>query len=234
VRRTLLIAVVGAATLAATTGAAISAPVSGSTNTTAHHHHHRGKFSCMAMGAFVMGQTVSVANKKFTPCFTKHQRVDKAGATLGLVKLGVLTANTRSKGHRVVKAHKTKGTAGARTAKVVVGLSGKNSKLGAIVIGAATSAAADTCVKKHGKLVVKQTHHSNVAYVKINGKKTIIGSQSEKIPLLLGTLYLNRVIKKGHTVTVEAAEIDLGGNKPSVILAESKVSYSGNPCAKKK
>ena len=227
VTRTALVATIGAVTLAASTGVAISAPVNASAS-----HHHRGKFSCQAFGGDVAGTYLALANKKYTPCFNKHGRVNKAGATLGLVKLGVLTANTKMKGHKVIKAHKTHGSAGARTAKVTVGLSGKNSKLGALQIGAATSNASDTCVSKGGKLVVKQTHHSSVAYIRLNGKKTVIGSQSEKIPLLIGTLYLNRVIKHGNSVTVRAVEIDLGGKKPTIILAESKVGYTGNPCAK--
>jgi hypothetical protein len=183
------------------------------------------------MGADVLGTKLAVANKKFKPCFSKHGRVNKAGGTLGLVKLGVLTANTKLKGHKVVKAKKTKGTAGARTAKVSVGLSGKLGKFGAIVIGAATSSAADTCVSKGGHLVVKQTHKSNVAYITIGGKKTPVGNTYEKIPLGVATIYLNRVIKHGKKITVRAAEVDLGGKKPSVILAQSVVSYTGNPCA---
>ena len=230
VKRTLLLTVIGAVTLGATTGAAVSAPV-----TAAHHHHHRGKFECKAIGADVFGTKVAVANQKFMPCYTKHGRVDKAGRSLSLVKLGVVTTNTRLKGHRVVKAKKTKGTAGARTAKVVVGLSGKFGKVGAIQIGAATSNAADTCVSKGGHLVVKQTHNSNVAYIKTNGKKTPIGNKYEKISLgALGTIYLNRVLKHGNKITVRAVEIDLGGKtKPSIILAQSQVSYTGNPCAKR-
>lgn len=231
-KRTLLLTVIGAVTLGATTGVAVSAPT-GAVATAAHHRHHRGKFSCRAMGADVFGTKIAVANKHFTPCYNKHGRVDKAGRTLHLVKLGVLTANTRMKDRRVIKAGKTKSYAGSRTAKVTVGLSGKAGKTGAIQIGAATSSASDTCVAKGHRLVVKQRHKSNVAYIVLNGQKQKIGNKSEKISLgPLGTIYLNRVLKHGNKITVRAVEIDLGGTKPSVILAQSQVSYTGNPCAK--
>jgi len=208
-------------TLAASTGAAVSATAA---------HHHRGKFSCEAWGADLAGATFAVANKHYTPCFTKHGRVAKAGRTLGgaAVKLGVLTANTEMKGHRVIRAGKTKALASARTAKA---------KIGTLKIGAATSSATYRCVAKGSKLVPKLKFHSNVAYIIANGKKQKIGSKSQTKKLgplgLGGIIRFNRVIKSGHTVTVRAVEIDLGGKKPTIILAQSRVSYTGNPCAKK-
>jgi hypothetical protein len=204
--------------LGATTGVAVSA-------TTTAAHHHRGKFSCEAWGAILGSTTWAVANQHYTPCFNKHGRMDKAGRTFNGVgiKLGVVTANTELKGHRVIRAGKTLSLASARTAKA---------KVGSLQIGAATSSATDRCVAKGHKLVVRQSVKSNVAYIKSGGKKNLIGSKPTKISLgALGTIYFNRKLRSGHTLTVRAVEIDLGGTTPTVILAQSQVGYTGNPCA---
>ncbi len=205
----------------ATSGAAVSSQ--------AAHHRHHGRFSCKAWGADIGGTTFAVANRVNSPCQDKLARVNKAGKTLKGVKLGVITSRTHIKNWRRVRAG-TLGTASARTAKVVVGLAGAK----ALKIGAATSSATNTCVARGGKLAVRQTSQSNVAYIVVNGKKTRPGSKQEKIPLgPLGTIYLNRVIRKGNTRTVRAVEIDLGGHKPTIILAQSQVGYTGRPCAAK-
>jgi hypothetical protein len=215
-RRALLLSGVALATLGvATSVAAVSA-----------HHGHRGKFSCEAWGAVLGGNTFAVANKHYTPCYIKHGRVNKAGRTLNGVglKVGVLTANTEMKGHRVIRAGKTKALASARTAKA---------KISSLKIGVATSSANYTCVAKGHKLVPKLRVQSNVAYILASGKKHKIGSKPQKMSFgPLGTLYFNRVIRKGHTVTVRAVELDLGGTTPTLILAQSQVGYMGNPCAK--
>jgi hypothetical protein len=220
VRRTLLLTGIAVVTLGASTGAAVSA--------TAAHHHRHGKFSCEAWGADIAGRTLAVANKHYTPCYTKHGRVNKAGRTLGAlhVFVGAVTANTEMKGKRVIRAGKTKALASARTAKAGV--------RGLVHIGAATSSASYTCVAKGSKLVPKLKARSNVAYIIIGGKKEKIGSKpTKKVISLLGTIRFNKVIKHGHTVTVRAVEIDLlGGTKP-IILAQSKIGYTGNPCVKK-
>jgi hypothetical protein len=203
----------------ATSGAAVSSQA-------ARHH---GKFSCKAWGAQIGGMNFAVANRVNSPCQDKLARVDKAGRTLKNVRLGVLTSRTRIKDWRHVRPG-TRGTASARSAKVVLGLSSKE----AIKIGVATSSATDRCVAKGGKMVLKQVHQSNIAYIVVNGKKERPGTKSEKIPLgPLGTIYLNRVLRKGHTLTVRAVQIDLGGKKPTVILAQSQVGYTGQPCATK-
>lgn len=221
-RRTLLLTTITAVTLAASTGVAVSA-------TTTAARHHRGKFSCEAWGANLGGTTFAVANKRYTPCFNKHGRVNKAGRTLkgAGIKVGALTSNTQMKGHRVIKANKTKAVASARTAKA---------KVGTLQIGAATSSVSYTCVGKGKKLSPKLAVSSNVVYIQSGGsKKELIGSQHKKISLgPLGTIYLNRVLRSGHTVDVRAVEIDLGGTTPTLILAESKASYTGNPCATKR
>ncbi len=206
----------------AMTGVAVSSQAA------AAHHHHAGKFACKAWGAKIAGMNFAVANRVYSPCYDKLGRVDKAGRTLKNLKLGVLTSRTRIKDWRRVRVG-TLGTASARSAKLVLGLVPGQA---AIKIGVVTSAATDRCVASHGKLALKQTHQSNVAYIVVNGKKTRPGSKQEKIPLgPLGTIYLNRVLRHGHTLTVRAVEIDLGGKKPTIILAQSQVGYTGKPCS---
>ena len=105
-----------------------------------------------------------------------------------------------------------------------------------IKIGAVQSTATETCVAKGGKLSLKRTGKSTVAYIVINGQKTTVGNKYEKITVgppatPLATIYLNRTIKKSNTLTQRAVEIDVGGTKPSVILAQSEVDSTGNPCA---
>jgi hypothetical protein len=221
--RTLLLTGIAVVTLGVTeSGAAVSSPSS-----MAAHHRHHGKFSCEAWGANLGGTTFAVANKVNSPCQNKHGRVNKAGRTVKFTKLGVVTANTELKGWRRVRAG-TMGLASARTAKAVTRLLGTK----ALQIGVATSVATDRCVAKGRKLVLRQSVKSSVAYILISGKKTLIGSKPQKISLgPLGTIYFNRVIRSGHTLTVRAVEIDLGGKTPTVILAQSQVGFTGHPCA---
>jgi hypothetical protein len=100
-----------------------------------------------------------------------------------------------------------------------------------IRIGAMKSTATDTCAAKGSKLSLAQTGTSTVAYIIINGKKTVVGNKSMTIPLGIATIYLNRTIQSGNVLTQRAVEIDIGGNTPSVILAQSEVDFTGNPCA---
>ncbi len=230
-RRFLLLGGIALTTLAMATSAAAMAPMAAPVNSAAHHrhhHHHRGKFQCEAWGAIIGGTSFAQANKPGKPCQNKHGRVNKAGRTVGALKLkvGGLTAVSQLKKWKVVRSG-TSGNSSARTAKVSITLGGKK----AIQIGVATSSASATCVGKGHKLSVKEKTASNVAYLVLGGKKTKIGNKYMKIPLGIATIYFNRVLKSGHTLIRRAVEIDLGGTKPTVILAQSRVGYTGRPCA---
>ncbi len=216
-RRALLLSGIALATLGATASfAAVAA-----------HHGHRGKFSCEAVGANIGGHTFAVANKKYTPCFNKLGRINKAGRTLKLTKIGAVTASTRLKGKRKQPRNGTSALASARTAKVTTGLLGKKG----LTIGVAQSSVKETCVAKGHKLSLHQTSKSFVAYIELGGKRTNVGNKSMKISLgPLGTIYLNRTLRSGHTLMRRAVEIDLLGTKPTIILAQTQAGYTSNPC----
>jgi Bacterial Ig-like domain (group 1) len=187
--------------------------------------HRAGTFSCVATGANLLGTTFAVANPLNSPCATHQASVVKIGTVLK-IKVAAIKSNTFKKYGKLPKAGDS-AIATSKVAKAMVGLiSGKPIK-----IGVATSTATDKCVAKGGKLSLKQTGKSTVAYIMINGKKTVVGNKPMTIPVgPLATIYLNRQIKSGNTLTQRAVEIDLLGSTPSVILAQSAVDFTGNPC----
>jgi hypothetical protein len=200
-----------------------------SKKTTHHHHGHHGKragtFSCRATGANILGSTFAVANPKDSPCATHQASVLKVGPVLK-TRVGVIKSNTFKKYGVSPKAGDT-AEATSHVAKAMTGLLGGKP----IKIGAVQSTAMDKCVAKGGKLSLKQTGNSTVAYITINGKKTLVGNKYMKLNLGIATIYLNRTVKSGNTLTQRAVEIDIGGTTPSVVLAQSEVDFTGNPCS---
>ena len=197
-----------------------------------HHHggHRTGTFSCRATGAELLGPTFAVANPMDSPCATDQKSVLNVNS-VPKVTVGVITSNTFAKYGTQVKAGDS-AKAVSKVAKASTHLiAGKPIKIGAV-----QSTATETCVAKGGKLSLKQAGKSTVAYIKINGNKKVIGSKYKKIVLgpsatPLATIYLNRKIKTGGTLTQRAVEIDIGGTTQSIILAQSEVDFTGNPCA---
>ncbi len=194
-----------------------------------HHHggHRAGTFSCEGTGANILGALFADANHKNNPCRSDHANLVNVGPIpVADATVKALAAHTHLKAGKLPKAGDT-ASSDAKVAKATVGgVPGHN-----IVIGAVTSQASETCVSKAGKLSLQRTAKSRVAYIKINGKKTLVGNKSMKLSIgKLATIYLNRTIKTANSVTQRAVEIDLMG-KPLVILAQSEVDSTGNPCA---
>lgn len=189
------------------------------------HGHRAGTFSCRATGANLLGSTFAVANPIDSPCATHEASVVKVGPVLK-TKAGVIKSNTLRKYGSSPKPGDT-AEATSNVANATTGLLGGKP----IRIGAMKSTATDTCAAKGSKLSLAQTGTSTVAYIIINGKKTVVGNKSMTIPLGIATIYLNRTIQSGNVLTQRAVEIDIGGNTPSVILAQSEVDFTGNPCA---
>jgi hypothetical protein len=196
-----------------------------------HHHggHRAGTFSCEATGADLLGSTFAVANPTNSPCATDQASVLNVNS-VPKITVGVIKSNTFAKYGKQVKAGDT-----AEATSKVASASTRLISGHPIKIGAAQSTATETCVAKAGKLSLKQTGKSTVAYIVINGTKTVIGNKYKKIVVgptatPLATIYLNRKIKTGGTLTQRAVEIDIGGTTQSIILAQSEVDLTGNPC----
>jgi hypothetical protein len=190
-------------------------------------HHRAGTFSCRATGANLLGTMFAIANPADSPCSSKHATVVKVGKALK-TKVEVIKSNTFRKYGQSPRAGDT-AEATSQVAGAMTGLLGKPIK-----IGAAASTATDKCVAKGAKLSLTQTGSSTVAYIEMNGKKTVVGNKPMTISFgALGTLYLNRTVKSGNTLTQRAVELDLGtGTSTTValVLAQSEVDFTGNPC----
>lgn len=108
------------------------------------------------------------------------------------------------------------------------------SEQGFITARAISSSAQGRCVGGQPEL----TGESTIATVDLNGNPIVVPPDGEHVEIPLGplaTLHLNyqEVSEDGQTLTVRALWLDTGEVEPAtgdVIVGESIVDYSGNPC----
>jgi hypothetical protein len=97
-----------------------------------------------------------------------------------------------------------------------------------IEIGAITSTATATCVAGPAGMAPSFSGSSAIAWLKVNGVSIPIGSGRVTVPLLVGSLTLNSTVADKDGVTQRAFDLrTLLGN---VVIGESTVGASGNPC----
>lgn len=195
--------------------------------TAPHRRHRAGTFSCEGTGATLLTLTFAVANPMDSPCRTHSASVASVSGKKSLaVTAHAVSASTLLKAGRLAQAGDT-AQATARVAKATIGaIPGHRISLGVV-----TSTVTERCVKSGSGLKLVRTSKSSVANLKIDGKKTKIINKPEKIPLgPLATIWLNRIVRQGHTLMRRAVQIDLGG-KTILILAQSQTDYTGSPCS---
>lgn len=176
-----------------------------------------GTFSCTASAAELLGTRPAIANPGGTPCVDDTRSAAKVSLGLGLLKVTVngLTATTDAAPGGM------SATAGLLTTKV--------STLGLVIeLGAMTSTATATCVAGPTGLAPVFSGSSRIASLKVNGVTIPIGSGPVKLPLVVGTLSLNSTVATADGLTQRAFDLrTLLGN---VVIGESKVGATGNPC----
>lgn len=176
-----------------------------------------GGFTCTASSATLLGTRPAVANPGGKPCAddTRSAAALKLGLGLLNVRVDGLTAATD------VAPGGISATAGLLTTKIsTVGL--------VIEIGAITSTATATCVAGPAGMAPSFSGSSSIAWLKVNGVPLEIGSGRVTVPLLVGSLTLNSTVADGDGATQRA--FDLRTLLGSVVIGESTVGASGNPC----
>ena len=176
-----------------------------------------GAFGCTASAAELLGTRPAVANPGGTPCADDERTAARVSIGLGLLKVTAdgLTASTDAAPGGV------SATAGLLTTRI--------STIGLVIeIGTMTSSATATCVAGPTGLAPVFSGSSRIASLKVNGVRLPIGPGPVTIPLVVGTLSLNSTVATADGLTQRAFDLrTLLGN---VVVGESRVGATGNPC----
>jgi hypothetical protein len=195
-----------------------------------------GTFSCTATAADVAGITAAVANPANLPCVDDSKTVASISLNAGLinVKSTALTAQTNltPDNQSLPPAAGDRAESSARIDKTTISTLGLNIELGII-----QSQATASCVAGPGGLTPGFAGSSNVASLKINGVPVTVGSAPLTIPLVIGSLNLNRTTVAGDVVTQEAVALETP--LANVVLAKSQADVhgttahpGGSPCTR--
>jgi hypothetical protein len=195
-----------------------------------------GTFSCTATAANVAGITAAVANPANLPCVDDSKTVASISLNAGLinVKSTALTAatNLTPDNQSLPPAAGDRAESSAKVDKTTISTLGLNIELGVI-----QSQATASCVAGPGGLTPGFAGSSNVASLKINGVPITVGSAPLTIPLVIGSLNLNRTTISNGVVTQEA--VALQTPLANIVLAKSQADVhgttahpGGSPCTR--
>ncbi|HEX5406243.1 MAG TPA: Calx-beta domain-containing protein [Pseudonocardiaceae bacterium] len=195
-----------------------------------------GAFSCSATAADVIGITAAVANPNDLPCADDSKTVASVSLNAGLINVSAhaLTAQTdlTPNDQTVAPAAGDHGSSSARIETTTISTLGLNIQLGAI-----QSQASASCVAGPSGLAPVFSGSSNIASLKINGLAVTVGSGPLTIPLIIGSLSLNKTIVANGVVTQEAVALDTP--IAHIVLARSEadvhgtaVHPGGSPCTR--
>jgi hypothetical protein len=185
-----------------------------------------GAFSCTATAADVVGITAAVANPSDLPCAADSATVASVSLNAGLITVSAtaLTARTdvSPSDMTVAPAAGDHGSSAARIDKTTISTLGLNIQLGAI-----QSQAGASCVAGPSGLTPAYSGTSSVASLTINGVGVTVGSAPLTIPLVIGSLSLNRTVVVNGVVTQDAVALDTP--VAHIVLAESQADVHGTP-----
>jgi hypothetical protein len=195
-----------------------------------------GAFSCTATAADVIGITAAVANPNDLPCADDSKTVASVSLNAGLINVstGVLTAQTDVTPDDITlpPAAGDRASSTARVDKTTISTLGLKIQLGVI-----QSQASASCAAGPSGLAPAFTGASNVASLSINGLAVTVGSQPLTIPLVIGSLSLNKTVVSNGVVTQEAVALDTP--LAHIVLAKSvadvhgtTVHPNGSPCTR--
>lgn len=176
-----------------------------------------GSVTCTANAANLLGTRPAVANPGGKACAddTRTAATLRLGLGLLTVRVDGLTATTD------VAPGGVSATAGLLTTRIsAVGL--------VIEIGAITSTATTTCVAGPAGMAPSFSGSSRIAWLKVNGAPVAVGAGRVTVPLLVGSLTLNSTVADAGGLTQRA--FDLRTVLGNVVIGESAVGVSGNPC----
>ncbi|PZS07603.1 MAG: hypothetical protein DLM64_14550 [Solirubrobacterales bacterium] len=183
-----------------------------------------GTFTCSATAARLGGNDLIAANPADSPCVTAS---NSGTPTIAGLTVGLLDANTMLNAGALPAAGDN-ATAHSDAANVCLGQTVLGICLG-IGVKAVSSDASVTCPSVGGTPVF--TGSSTLATVYLGGVLPIVSGQQVTVPLVgLVTVYIDRTIRTGNSLTQRALEVDLG-TSPLLIVGEAKVDTTGNPCA---
>jgi hypothetical protein len=195
-----------------------------------------GAFSCTATAADVIGITAGVANPNDMPCADDSQTVASATLNAGLIRVttSALTARTDVAPNDVTVAPAIgdHGSSSARIDRTTISTLGLNIQLGVI-----QSQASASCAAGPGGPAPAFAGSSSIASLSINGVAVTVGSQPLTIPLVIGSLSLNRTVVANGAVTQEAVALDTP--IAHIVLAKSQADVhgtaahpNGSPCTR--
>jgi hypothetical protein len=195
-----------------------------------------GAFSCTATAADVIGVTAAVANPSDLPCADDSKTVASVSLNAGLINVstGVLTAqsNVTPDDITLPPAAGDRASSTARVDKTTISTLGLKIQLGVI-----QSQASASCAAGPSGLAPAFAGASNVASLSINGLAVTVGSQPLTIPLVIGSLSLNKTVVSNGVVTQEAVALDTP--LAHIVLAKSvadvhgtTVHPNGSPCTR--
>ncbi len=181
------------------------------------------RFTCRASALRYGNFEPYRANAKNDPCVADEEGMSgRRFVSNGLSVEGIISARTETRGgaptNRIVSAHSEVADAEWRRTGTTPLLAAKD----------VTSYAQVDCASG-SPVITSESHNSGI---QINGKTYSSGSKPQTYNLGVGTLYLNLTIHIGNEVIVRAVEFDRAGSTtPYLVLAESRVGYTGDPCA---
>ncbi|HEX3650462.1 MAG TPA: Calx-beta domain-containing protein, partial [Pseudonocardiaceae bacterium] len=195
-----------------------------------------GAFSCTATAADVIGITAGTANPNDLPCADDSDTVASVSLNAGLINVAAhaLTAQTDVTPNdlTVAPAAGDDAASSARIDGTTISTLGLRIQLGAI-----QSQASATCVAGPSGLAPSFAGSSNIASLSINGVSVTVGSQPLTIPLVIGSLSLNRTVVANGVVTQEAVALDTP--LAHIVLARSQADVhgtsahpNGSPCTR--
>ncbi|HEV2782595.1 MAG TPA: Calx-beta domain-containing protein [Actinophytocola sp.] len=195
-----------------------------------------GTFSCTATAADVAGITAAVANPANLPCVDDSKTVASVFLNAGLINVSssALTARTNltPDDQSLPPAAGDRAESTARVDRTTISTLGLNIELGLI-----QSQATASCVTGPGGLTPDFTGSSNVTSLKINGVPVTVGSAPLTIPLVIGSLHLNRTTIANGVVTQQAVALETPLAR--IVLAKSQADVhgtaahpGGSPCTR--
>jgi hypothetical protein len=195
-----------------------------------------GTFSCTATAADVIGVTAATANLQDMPCADDTDTVASVSLDAGLINVSAhaLTASTdvTPDDLTLAPAAGDQAASAARIDGTTISTLGLNVRLGAI-----QSRASVSCVAGPDGLTPSFAGSSDVASLSINGVAVTVGSRPVTIPLVIGSLSLNKTVVANGVVRQEAVALDTP--VAHIVLAGSSADVhgtaahpGGSPCTR--
>lgn len=216
--------------LAATVGLAAASVIAAPATSSAQDVSRAGLFLCQSSLLKVSSQSWTQANPTLNPCADDFRAVDRQDITVAsIVRLQTSLIDVRTdQTPNVLTASPPAADDLAFASARVASIRLTATAIGTVEFGVVHADATATCVPGDGGLVPAFTGRSTITTLRVNGTPVVNLTGPVNVPLSFGTLRLNQ------TETTSTGLVRRGAvwDTPlfDVILAEARVSVSGNPC----